>query len=90
MVPTVWVPKAKVAGVSATGNCPEPLRLMVCGLLLALSEMVTVPVSEPVVFGVKVTVMVHFAPAPILVPQVLTWLKAAPVTEILMLVRLTD
>jgi hypothetical protein len=58
--------------------------------LLALSEMFTLPVCAPVVFGANVTVMVHFAPGPILVPQVLTWLKAAPVTEILMLVKLID
>ena len=90
VVPTATVPKAKVAGVSATGSSPEPFRLMLCGLLLALSEMLTAPVCEPLVFGVNVTVIVHFAPGPMLVPQVFTWLNAAPVTEILMLVRLTD
>lgn len=90
VVPTVSAPKAKVPGLSATGSSPAPLRLMVCGLLMALSEIVTIPVCEPLVFGANVTVMVHCAPAAMLVPQVFTWLNAAPVTEILMLVRLTD
>jgi len=49
---------------------PVPVRLTVCGLLLALSVMVTVPVRDPAAVGVKVTVNVQLAPAATLEVQV--------------------
>jgi hypothetical protein len=42
-----------------------------CGLPLVLSVMVIAPVRVPVAVGVKVTLMVQFAPAATEVPQVL-------------------
>ena len=47
VVPTVSVPKLRVEGVSATGFWPVPAKLTVCGLLLALSVIVTVAVEVP-------------------------------------------
>lgn len=90
VVPTFTAPKVRVAGASVTGSSPLPLRLMVCGLLLPLSLMVTVPVSAPEVFGENVAVIVQVAPGPMLVPQVFTWLNDELLTEILMPVRATD
>jgi hypothetical protein len=53
-----------------------PLRLTVCGLPLALSVMLSVPVREPVAVGVKVTLIVQVALAATLVPQLLVWAKS--------------
>ena len=50
---------------------PVPLRLTDCGLPLALSVMVSVPVTGPPAVGVKVTLIVQFDPAATLVPQLL-------------------
>ena len=50
---------------------PVPLRLTECGLPVALSVIVTTPVRVPVVVGVKVTLMLQFAPAATVLPQVL-------------------
>jgi hypothetical protein len=49
---------------------PLPVRVTVCGLLLALSVMVSVPGREPVAVGVKVTLTVQVAPAASDVPHV--------------------
>jgi hypothetical protein len=46
-----------------TALTPVPLRAIVCGLSLALSLMVNVPLYAPVAVGLKVTEIVHFAPA---------------------------
>ncbi len=69
VVPTTWFPKARVAGVSVTGSTPFPVRETVCGLLVALSVTVTVPVRVPVVVGVNVTLILQFAPAARVLPQ---------------------
>jgi len=37
VVPTVWLPKFREAGLNPKGSMPEPVREIVCGLLLALS-----------------------------------------------------
>lgn len=50
---------------------PVPVKLMVCGLLLALSVMVTVPVRVPLAVGLKVTLRVQLPPAATEVPQLL-------------------
>ncbi len=65
-----------------------PERLAVCGLFEALSVTVRVAVSAPVVVGVKVTLIVQFAPAATLVPQLLVWAKSpglVPVTAMLVM-----
>src|SRR5438105_3555556 len=78
VVPKLTVPKDRVMGLAVTGSCPTPVRLIVCGLLIALSTMVTVPRCLPAVVGVNVTVTVHVPCAGILVPQVLTCVYPAP------------
>ena len=45
------------------GTAPVPVKLTVCGLPLALSVIVRVPVRVPEAVGVKVTLMLQFAPA---------------------------
>jgi hypothetical protein len=57
---------------------PAPLSATVCGLPEALSEMVSVPVLDPPIVGVKVTEMTQFEPALRVVPQVLVWEKSPP------------
>ncbi len=55
---------------------PMPLRETVCGLPVALSVMLTDALRWPVAVGVKVTLMVQFAPALTLEPQVLVSAKS--------------
>lgn len=50
---------------------------MLWGLPIALSLIITEPLSGPTIDAVKVTVMTHFAPGAKVV-QVLVWLKSAP------------
>jgi hypothetical protein len=57
--PTPTLPKFSERGVTDTAVLPEPARLTLCGLLEALSTMLTVALSEAMVEGVKVTVMVQ-------------------------------
>jgi hypothetical protein len=64
---------------------PVPVKLTVCGLPLALSVMVSVPLSgEPVVVGAKVTLIVQEPPAPTLPPQLAVTLKLALVAMLAM------
>ena len=71
MAPTATTPKLKALEESVTGALPVPLRLTFCGLLVALSVNVSVPVAAPVAVGVKVTPTAQLAPAAMPVPQVL-------------------
>jgi hypothetical protein len=71
-LPTVWLLKVRLEGeTEATGATPVPLKFTVCGLLLALSLRVTVPLKDPVFGGEKVTLMVQVAAAAKLELQVL-------------------
>ena len=51
------------------GAIPVPVRLAVCGLFVALSVTVRVPVRVPPAVGVNVTLMVQVSPAATLAPQ---------------------
>jgi hypothetical protein len=53
------------------GIVPVPERVIVCGLLAALSEMVIAPVCSPAVVGVNVTLIVQLPPAATVMPQLL-------------------
>jgi hypothetical protein len=64
VVPTAWLPKERLAFDKATGVVPVPLNFAVCGEFEALSLTVSVPVTEPVAVGVKVTEIWQFVPAP--------------------------
>ncbi len=68
---------------------PVPFRLAVCGLLLALSVTVSVPVLVPFVVGVNVTLIVHLLLAAKLLEQVVADTAKSPLGEIAMLSRLT-
>jgi len=77
-VPTI-ICDAKVRLVverEAVGTAPVPLKLTVCGLLLALSVMVRVALREPAAAGVKVTVIGQLPPDATLAPQVFVWEKS--------------
>jgi hypothetical protein len=71
VVDTAWLPNPRLAGLTVTGTTPLPVKETVCGLLFALSLTVSVPVREPVVVGVNVTLIVQLAPAASEVPHVL-------------------
>ena len=59
------------------GAMAVPLKLTVWGLPLALSVMLRVPANaDTAVADVKVTLIVQFAPAMRLVPQLLLWAKS--------------
>src|SRR5207249_3783159 len=59
-----WLPKPRLVGANPTpGAVPFPLSVMICGLPPALSVSDSVPVRAPEAVGVKVTLMVQFAPA---------------------------
>ena len=73
------MPKLKEVGERLTAGVPVPelpLRLIFCGLPVALSLTVTVPVRVPVVVGVKFTLIVQLVPGASEVPQVPTPAKA--------------
>ena len=53
------------------GSVPVPERLTTCGLPVALSVIVNVPLMAPVVVGVNVTLIVQVAPAAIVPTQLL-------------------
>ena len=62
LVPTFCPRKVKLEGERlAPGVVPVPLRLTECGLPAPLSFTVTEPLRDPVVEGVKVTLMLQIA-----------------------------
>jgi hypothetical protein len=70
---------------------PVPVKLTVCGLPAALSEMLRVPLRVPVAVGVKVTVIVQSAPAATELPQLLVSAKSpalVPVTARLAILKM--
>ena len=68
-VPTVWLAKFTLPG-DKLAIVPVPVRATVCGLPLALSVTVIVPLTVPFVVGVKVTEIVQLVPAGRLARQV--------------------
>jgi hypothetical protein len=69
VVPTVWAAYVALPGVNVTGAMPVPDSGTVCGLFAALSLIVMLPVRAPSWVGVKVTLMMQFAPAASVLPQ---------------------
>ena len=86
-MPTVWAEKVNEVGenVTVVEEAPVPVRLTVWVAGVALSVTVTVPDAAPVAMGLKVTAMLHEAPAATLAPQVLVWEKTPLVLMLLML-----
>jgi hypothetical protein len=64
------VGRSLTAGPVVLDETPLPLRATACGLPLALSVTETLALRAPVAAGLKVTLIVHFAPAARLAPQV--------------------
>jgi hypothetical protein len=64
-------PKARLAGERLTTgtSAAVPVKLIVWGLPLALSVMVSEALRDPVAVGVNVTMIVQLAPAKTLLPQ---------------------
>jgi hypothetical protein len=89
-VPTFWLLNVSEAGESAAvAAAPVPVRLAVCGLFVVLSETANVAVRVPRAVGVKVTLIVHVAPAARLEPQLFVWAKSVllvPVMAMLLIV----
>jgi hypothetical protein len=72
LVPTNWFPNDRGLGDRVTVDAtPVPVKATVCGLPLALSAIVRVPLRAPAAVGVKVTLIAQLAPAATPVPQVL-------------------
>src|SRR5713226_6167408 len=69
-----WLAKVRLGAerltTGAEAAAPVPVRLMLCGLPVALSAIVRAPVRVPVAVGVKVTMIVQFALAAREAPQV--------------------
>jgi hypothetical protein len=70
-------------------HLPVPVRLEVCGLLLALSATFNFPVLVPVAVGLNTTLMVQLVLAARLPPQVVVVTLKSPVVEITMLSSVT-
>jgi hypothetical protein len=78
VMPALVVPVACCGNVRLVGETvieppvlvPLPLRVTTCGLFSAESVNVSVPLTDPVAVGVKVTSAVHVAPAATLAPHV--------------------
>src|SRR5580698_4679781 len=66
-------------------STPVPVRLTVCGLTVALSFTVSVPVRLPVAVGVSTTLMVQVDPAVNVAGQLLLWLKSPVICALPML-----
>src|ERR1022692_4553546 len=75
VVPTGCGAKVTELGLRATELVPVPVIPTICGLLRSLSLMISAPFFAPVVFGLKTTLMVQFAPATKVLPDV-QWLAA--------------
>src|SRR4030088_231447 len=80
LVPITTFPKLRLVDDNVTGAIPVPFTLMVCGLLLASSVTLSVARRDPIAPGVKGTVIVQFAPAARLAPQLLVSAKSELLT----------
>jgi hypothetical protein len=90
VVPTFWLLNVRlVTERPAVAAVPVPVRLTVCGLPAALSEMLTDAVRVPAAVGVNVTLIVQLPPAATELPQVFVSAKSAVLVPVmLMLVML--
>jgi hypothetical protein len=68
-------------------SCPVPLSVTVCGLPVALSVIVNVPVRWPAAVGSKKTPMAQLAPGARVLPQALSEPKSAGLVATLLMVN---
>src|SRR5208337_5382639 len=84
VVPTFWLLKVRlVTERLAVAPAPVPVRVIVCGLPAALSEMLTAAVRVPVAVGVNVTLIVQLPPPATELPQVLVWAKSPALVPVI-------
>ena len=83
VVPMVRLAKVTLSRESVAATEPVPLRFKVCGLLDALSTIVSVPTRAPAAVGENVTPILQVAPATRLAPHVLLAMAKSPVGVIL-------
>jgi hypothetical protein len=92
LVAAGWLEKVKLVGERpAIGAVPVPIKLTVCGLFVAVSETVNVAVRLPGAVGLNFTLIVQVPFNATEPPHVLVSVKSAgsaPVTEMLMMVKL--
>src|SRR5712692_9350703 len=92
VVPTSWVANVRLAADKvALGPAvsPTPLKAPECGLPIVLSVIVIAALRGPNSLGVKVTLIVQFAPAAMLAPHVLFWLKSAALVSVSAMLLIT-
>jgi hypothetical protein len=80
VVPTITAPKLKLLVESVTGALPVPARLIVCGLVIALSVSVRTAVAAARAVGLNVTATVQLTPAATLAPHVVFATANGPLT----------
>jgi hypothetical protein len=87
LVPSVCAAKLSEAGLSETTGAakPVPLKLIVSGLLAALLLITMLPLRAPTAVGVKVTLIVQFAPCARVAPQVVVLAKSPLATMLAIL-----
>jgi hypothetical protein len=78
VVPVPSLPKAKVAGVTASGLSPFPVRFTLCGLVLALSISVRLAARAPLAKGVNVTLIEQLALGATVGPHVFAEMAKSP------------
>jgi hypothetical protein len=71
VVPTLTVPNPIDLLLTDIPAVPDPLKETLCGLPLAPSVMMMLPIRKPVEVGVKVAFTVQLAPMAKLGPQLL-------------------
>lgn len=67
---------------------PVPVRLIDCGLPVALSVIEIAAVRVPAALGVNVTLMVQLFAAITAAPQVLVWAKSAPFAPVMVILEM--
>ena len=90
LVPTFVTGNCNIVGDKFTTGCtPKPLNATVCGLPVALSVILSVPLRWPSAVGENVTVIWQLAPPARLEPHPFVWAKSpgfVPPIEILLIV----
>ena len=77
VVPTVWLPNARLVGVTATEAAPVPFSATVSvGLAGSLLMILSDADRAPTAVGLNVTLIEQLAPATRLAPHVLVWAKS--------------
>ena len=95
MVFTGWLPKETEVGERLTPGpvVPVPLKLAVCGLPVALSATLRVPLRVPVAVGLNVTLMAQLALAARvegLKGQLLVWAKSPLLVPVMLMLVIVN